>query len=1346
MHDDALVRMSPKGNSSISKVCCFCNSAEDNELEYGKIYEHNGIVTHYYCMLLSSNMEQKGDDDEGILGFLAEDIQKELRRGKRLVCSYCRKAGATLGCCNVRCKRIFHLPCGLRANSLHQFFGEFRSYCINHRPKQNIDEQILKQICTGKSVLCYICYDKVNINDLVKTLWAPCCKKDAWFHRTCIQQLALSAGYFFKCPLCNNKKDFQKTMLEYGIYVPSQDASWELVPNAFEELLYRHDQCDAPKCFCPKGRKYTSHNAKWELTLCRTCGSQGIHKACGQLKWANPVWDCSECISILSNNDLRPNNIRLDNSIKDSQTKDFDARSPNSHSELKSDSNLDSGSDTDSDLDSDSIVDTDTDISVGTDFPVQLANNSLSSTSLNSALNKKLRPGPRCFKLQQEKLRLNYTNTERNITAKASLESINTSMLNNNESNEKKEPSTSKENTLQQKNKEDISQKKQQISDKSNAHFQPIQKETDVITIDSDDDEIELIARKRRTGVVFVRTQQPVQSCVPTPVLNQISKSSLNATTTSAISDSQNIANDLSAQRVIIDLLDDNVSVSKSNLSEFETLNKSIPISDKSPIGVITSQNTTLDLGASSSDDLEGNTIDTSETSIMNIKITSVTSVPPEVFENVPDVCNDVTLPTNITDPMSLSKVLQQLVTQTAHFKRSMNEASDFTENRKKIKTSDSNEMLHATNPAAVSVIVAHSTNKQQNENITISKPDKIDQLNKGLSRCTFGTTSNVLNPLNNQTTNLYEVHKTDNMRNAHEIVSHSEENNMFVNVQQNKDNPIAQQTQKYKDYNESNRVYLQIKNPPVNGFYLQKIPNPNFTINELNTHAVKTEETKVYALSSNSILPPVTNNVTACNVDRFNAPNMSDDKVVAVNRQEAVTKKDLCINTPSVGNNSSDQSYCDGDAGTKPVGLFSVDFTDDPSDCHKNGAHNEEVNSVIQSVFPQVTNNHNTCHQPRLIPQYMNLQDLKFQVCDLNNIQMILYDTFSVNIPMKNPRENNNRWPRVDACQKSKKSFILASREVPCSSDYMENLSIDRQRSDKFSRSSKNGNCSVNDKSTCTKYVVHGQDDIKENLDPIRSKMLSRNNIVENINPINDDVITSDHFCNENDNEIVTCLVTSDTNLRVLNQTVYDENVDNVNLKDSVTTPDSYDQGSQENLKNLQDDQASICDATPMLTEKKSEVQPVSKETSKLMHNIDFDFNVNKNIEKVSQNNITVSMSQHDKTGNDHTDDFSVSNDYKSLDDTNVIRPKNNNQNIPCVSNITKLNEHNTLNKQIYTRNSKKLIQYAAFQGNAVCYNETRMNNNAFCFKVSIDLSKIQSLIDSKPELFKNRQHKTCS
>lgn len=40
-------------------------------------------------------------------------------------------------------------------------------------------------------------------------------------------------------------------------------------------------------------------------------------------------------------------------------------------------------------------------------------------------------------------------------------------------------------------------------------------------------------------------------------------------------------------------------------------------------------------------------------------------------------------------------------------------------------------------------------------------------------------------------------------------------------------------------------------------------------------------------------------------------------------------------------------------------------------------------------SVFPQVTNNLTTCHQPRLIPQYMYLDDLKFQVRESNNVQV---------------------------------------------------------------------------------------------------------------------------------------------------------------------------------------------------------------------------------------------------------------------------------------------------------------------------------------------------------------------
>ncbi|XP_011297042.1 uncharacterized protein [Fopius arisanus] len=359
------------------KTCVFCNSSEDNELKYGKIHEYNGIITHYYCLLLSSNMQQKGDDDEGILGFLTLDILNELKRGKRLACSYCKKIGATLGCCNTKCKKIFHLPCGLKAGSLHQFFGEFRSYCVSHRPKQKIDERIRAQI--SDQLLCYICYDNVDRNNLFETLWAPCCKKNAWFHRLCVQQLAMSAGYFFKCPLCNNKKEFQKAMLDNGIFIPCQDASWELVPNAFQELLYRHNRCDASQCICSKGRTYTSSNPKWELILCRSCGSQGVHVACGRLKWGDATWDCRECCVILNKTEANSEETRMSSNSTPSVAESTKNDSCQSDSE---------GSDSD--------------ISVGVEEPVY--GPTPWPTNSHTPPQAAIRPGPKSFKLKQQKM------------------------------------------------------------------------------------------------------------------------------------------------------------------------------------------------------------------------------------------------------------------------------------------------------------------------------------------------------------------------------------------------------------------------------------------------------------------------------------------------------------------------------------------------------------------------------------------------------------------------------------------------------------------------------------------------------------------------------------------------------------------------------------------------------------------------------------------------------------------------------------------------------------------------------------------------------------------------------
>ena len=301
------------------QLCCsFCQKNYDNELLYGKFYFNDSIAAHYYCLLFSSGLEQKGGDNDGILGFLKNDIEKEVSRGRKLSCVTCKATGATVGCCNKSCKKTYHFTCGVKSRMMNQYFGAFNSYCLKHQPVQTIvmDNYDIKAArASNSTATCTICHEEVPAYPTFDVLWAPCCKKQSWFHRNCMQQLALSAGYFFKCPICSNNTLFCCEMKRYGIYIPDQDASWELEPNAFQDLVQRHNQCDHPNCICPKGRNHDGdgtwviiihlqqesyfenalNNRRWELLLCNSCGSKGIHIGCGRLDWSTMEWDCEDC-------------------------------------------------------------------------------------------------------------------------------------------------------------------------------------------------------------------------------------------------------------------------------------------------------------------------------------------------------------------------------------------------------------------------------------------------------------------------------------------------------------------------------------------------------------------------------------------------------------------------------------------------------------------------------------------------------------------------------------------------------------------------------------------------------------------------------------------------------------------------------------------------------------------------------------------------------------------------------------------------------------------------------------------------------------------------------------------
>ncbi|KAK1160563.1 G2/M phase-specific E3 ubiquitin-protein ligase-like [Acipenser oxyrinchus oxyrinchus] len=280
-----------------NQACVFCKLPDDCPEKYGEkktCLKHN-ITLHYFCLLMSSGVYQRGEENEGICGFLVEDIQKEINRSSKLACHFCKKRGASVGCSVKECRKSFHFPCGLKKECIFQFTEMFPSFCWIHRPVQST--AVSSRLSGPYS--CTICLEFIEPALSYSVLKCPCCNS-SWFHRDCVQHQAYSAGmFFFRCTICNNKDKFQQEMLRMGIYIPERDASWELEENAYSELLQSYQHCDVRHCFCRKGREYSQPGSKWEIVRCQYCGSRGTHRSCSSLKRLQENWVCTECRAII---------------------------------------------------------------------------------------------------------------------------------------------------------------------------------------------------------------------------------------------------------------------------------------------------------------------------------------------------------------------------------------------------------------------------------------------------------------------------------------------------------------------------------------------------------------------------------------------------------------------------------------------------------------------------------------------------------------------------------------------------------------------------------------------------------------------------------------------------------------------------------------------------------------------------------------------------------------------------------------------------------------------------------------------------------------------------------------
>ena len=76
---------------------------------------------HYFCMLFSAYAKQIGEDEEGVLGFLNSEVEKQIELATKKKCLYCLQTGATARCATKRCNVTMQFQCGIERGATFQF-------------------------------------------------------------------------------------------------------------------------------------------------------------------------------------------------------------------------------------------------------------------------------------------------------------------------------------------------------------------------------------------------------------------------------------------------------------------------------------------------------------------------------------------------------------------------------------------------------------------------------------------------------------------------------------------------------------------------------------------------------------------------------------------------------------------------------------------------------------------------------------------------------------------------------------------------------------------------------------------------------------------------------------------------------------------------------------------------------------------------------------------------------------------------------------------------------------------------------------------------------------------------
>ncbi|XP_052527354.1 PHD finger protein 7-like [Tympanuchus pallidicinctus] len=273
------------------EVCMLCRRADVHPDACGPMLGESGLCVHKFCLFFADGLYEHTAGQRAVLKIPLDAIRCAIEEAEQKHCFVCGDKGASIYCAETGCERSFHLPCATDGECVTQFFGQHRSFCYEHRPQQAMEA------APEQDTNCVICLEPVGDKKSYHTMVCPVCTQ-AWFHRSCIQAQAMSAGILrFRCPVCKDRMQFRKEMHLLGIQIPARRPTWE-DKESYETLHKIHDRCDASECLYAEGREREEGDGPWELLLCTSCAAQGTHRLCSDLSNSLSSWECDSCAGV----------------------------------------------------------------------------------------------------------------------------------------------------------------------------------------------------------------------------------------------------------------------------------------------------------------------------------------------------------------------------------------------------------------------------------------------------------------------------------------------------------------------------------------------------------------------------------------------------------------------------------------------------------------------------------------------------------------------------------------------------------------------------------------------------------------------------------------------------------------------------------------------------------------------------------------------------------------------------------------------------------------------------------------------------------------------------------------